>query len=215
MTTNSSDQSSQASESRSTAAPLSVVILAAGQGKRMKSDLPKVLQPIAGRPMLAHVIAAARGLNADGIHIVHVTDQHDWPTIQATLQASPPVNRYHPFAYLHDDMGLALAAADLAVSRAGASTLGEFPQFGLPSILVPLAFAWRYQRVNADWLAARGAALRVDDNRLGNELLPAIRRLLGEPARLQTMSQAASTLARPGASARIAHRLLEMAGLAR
>ncbi len=36
--------------------PLSVVILAAGQGKRMKSDLPKVVQPLAGRPMLAHVI---------------------------------------------------------------------------------------------------------------------------------------------------------------
>ena len=40
--------------------PLSVVILAAGQGKRMKSDLPKVLQPLAGRPLLAHVIDAAR-----------------------------------------------------------------------------------------------------------------------------------------------------------
>jgi bifunctional UDP-N-acetylglucosamine pyrophosphorylase/glucosamine-1-phosphate N-acetyltransferase len=51
-------------------APLHVVILAAGEGKRMKSALPKVLQKIAGRPMLAHVIATARALQPAGIHIV-------------------------------------------------------------------------------------------------------------------------------------------------
>lgn len=52
-------------------APLHVVILAAGEGKRMKSSLPKVLQKIAGRPMLAHVIDAARELQPEGIHVVH------------------------------------------------------------------------------------------------------------------------------------------------
>lgn len=51
--------------------PLHVVILAAGEGKRMKSALPKVLQKIAGRPMLAHVVDAARALSPDTIHIVH------------------------------------------------------------------------------------------------------------------------------------------------
>ncbi|MBW8824585.1 MAG: bifunctional UDP-N-acetylglucosamine diphosphorylase/glucosamine-1-phosphate N-acetyltransferase GlmU [Xanthomonadales bacterium] len=52
-------------------APLHVVILAAGEGKRMKSDTPKVLQKIAGRPMLAHVIATARALQPSGIHVVY------------------------------------------------------------------------------------------------------------------------------------------------
>jgi len=52
-------------------APLHVVILAAGEGKRMKSVLPKVLQKIAGRPMLAHVIATARALEPAGIHVVY------------------------------------------------------------------------------------------------------------------------------------------------
>ena len=50
---------------------LHVVILAAGEGKRMKSALPKVLQPLAGRPMLAHVIESARALQPAAIHVVH------------------------------------------------------------------------------------------------------------------------------------------------
>jgi bifunctional UDP-N-acetylglucosamine pyrophosphorylase/glucosamine-1-phosphate N-acetyltransferase len=50
---------------------LSIVILAAGQGKRMKSDLPKVLQPLAGRPLLTHVIDCARSLGARAIHVVY------------------------------------------------------------------------------------------------------------------------------------------------
>ena len=52
-------------------APLHVVILAAGEGKRMKSALPKVLQKIAGQPMLGHVIATARALRPAGIHVVY------------------------------------------------------------------------------------------------------------------------------------------------
>ena len=51
--------------------PLHVVILAAGEGKRMKSALPKVLQPVGGQPMLAHVVAAARQLQPAAIHVVH------------------------------------------------------------------------------------------------------------------------------------------------
>jgi bifunctional UDP-N-acetylglucosamine pyrophosphorylase / glucosamine-1-phosphate N-acetyltransferase len=51
--------------------PLSVVILAAGEGKRMKSSLPKVLQPLAGRALLKHVIDTARSLEPQGIHVVY------------------------------------------------------------------------------------------------------------------------------------------------
>ena len=50
---------------------LHVVILAAGEGKRMKSALPKVLQPVGGRPMLAHVIDTARALAPARIHVVY------------------------------------------------------------------------------------------------------------------------------------------------
>ena len=68
------------------AAPLHVVILAAGEGKRMKSALPKVLQAIAGRPMLAHVIDAARALKPAGIHVVH---GHGGDQVRAALADQP------------------------------------------------------------------------------------------------------------------------------
>ena len=51
--------------------PLSVIILAAGIGKRMRSEVPKVLHPLAGRPMVAHVIERARELAPDAIHVVY------------------------------------------------------------------------------------------------------------------------------------------------
>ena len=51
--------------------PLHIVILAAGQGKRMRSDLPKVLHLLAGRPLLSYVIDAAKGLDAARVHVVH------------------------------------------------------------------------------------------------------------------------------------------------
>jgi bifunctional UDP-N-acetylglucosamine pyrophosphorylase/glucosamine-1-phosphate N-acetyltransferase len=61
---------------------LSVVILAAGQGKRMNSDLPKVLQPLAGEPLLQHVINAARSLNPSNIYVVY---GHGGAQVQAAL----------------------------------------------------------------------------------------------------------------------------------
>ena len=61
---------------------LSVVILAAGQGKRMNSDLPKVLQPLAGQPLLQHVISAARGVNPENIYVVY---GHGGAQVQAAL----------------------------------------------------------------------------------------------------------------------------------
>ena len=51
--------------------PLSVIILAAGQGTRMRSDLPKVLQPLAGKPLLAHVLDTAQQLGADDVCVVY------------------------------------------------------------------------------------------------------------------------------------------------
>ena len=66
--------------------PLHVVILAAGQGKRMHSALPKVLHRIAGRPLLAHVIDAARSLKPDRIYVVH---GHGGAEVRAAFVGAP------------------------------------------------------------------------------------------------------------------------------
>jgi len=145
--------------------------------------------------------------------VVHVSGELDWPWVAERREALPTAlqARYHAFAYLHEEMGAALAAADLALCRAGASTLGELPCFGLPAMLVPYPYAWRYQRVNADWLAQRGAAVRLDDERLAEELLPTLRRLLDDRARLRDMRKRMRALARPEAATRLAAELLALA----
>ena len=66
--------------------PLHVVILAAGQGKRLRSALPKVLHQVAGRPLLAHVVDAARALKPERIYIVY---GHGGERVRAALGAAP------------------------------------------------------------------------------------------------------------------------------
>ncbi len=70
-------------------APLHVIILAAGEGKRMKSALPKVLQKIAGTPMLGHVIATARSLQPAGIHVVY---GHRGEQVRAAFDGQPDLH---------------------------------------------------------------------------------------------------------------------------
>lgn len=70
-------------------APLHVVVLAAGEGKRMKSALPKVLQKIAGVPMLAHVIDSARALDPAGIHVVY---GHGGEQVRAAFAGQPDLH---------------------------------------------------------------------------------------------------------------------------
>lgn len=104
--------------------PLSIVILAAGQGKRMQSLLPKVLQPLAGEPLLRHVINAARLLNPEAIHVVYghggdqvtavfAKDRLQWAlqaeqlgTGHALAQAMPAIPDDHAVLVLFGDVPL-------------------------------------------------------------------------------------------------------------
>jgi UDP-N-acetylglucosamine--N-acetylmuramyl-(pentapeptide) pyrophosphoryl-undecaprenol N-acetylglucosamine transferase len=147
--------------------------------------------------------------------VVHVTGRGDWDSVVTATRnlTKPQMRRYRPFAYLHEEMGAALAAAAVAVMRAGASTLGELPLFGLPAVLVPYPHAWRYQRVNAEHLTRRNAALMLRDEDLGTGLLPLVAGLLKDKRQRASMRKSLKAMARPKAAQALAGQLLELGGL--
>jgi UDP-N-acetylglucosamine--N-acetylmuramyl-(pentapeptide) pyrophosphoryl-undecaprenol N-acetylglucosamine transferase len=102
-----------------------------------------------------------------------------------------------------------MAAADLALCRAGASVLGELPAVGLPAILVPYPYAGAHQRLNARYLADNNAAVILDDGDLGS-MLSLVGGLLHDSAQLDAMSQASRRLARPEAARNIARLILDL-----
>lgn len=158
------------------------------------------------------VIAILPALLEAGWQVIHVTGTLDWESMDARLAALGRPRHVHVFPYLHSEMGMAMAAADLAVCRSGASTLGELPLFGLPAILVPYPHAWRYQKVNAEWLVERGAAVLLEDGALRERLLPLILELGNDTARLAAMRAKAVALAQPDGAWNIGRELLRLAG---
>ena len=145
--------------------------------------------------------------------VIHITGALDWADIESAAQRLPaPLrDRYHAMSYSHE-MGAALAAADLVVSRAGASVLGEYPFFGLPAVLVPYPYAWRYQKVNADFLAKRKAAVILPDELLADKLLPLVKDLLSGREKLSAMRAEMERVSHPAAAEMIAGQLIELAG---
>ena len=146
----------------------------------------------------------------DRFQIIHITGQLDWDEIDNARQDLPQTikERYHAFPYLHEEMGWALSSADLVISRAGASTLGEYPYFNLPAVLVPYPHAWRYQKVNADYLKDHKAAIIIKDQELDNELFKTIMNLFDSPETIEKMQKAMSDLAVPNAASNIARLLI-------
>lgn len=183
---------------------------------KLRQDLPVVL--VAGGSKGARSINEALIANLPAllklVQVVHVTGQGEWDAVVSATSQLTKVQRrrYRPFAYLHEQMGAALAAADIAVMRAGASILGELPLFGLPAILVPYPHAWRYQRVNAEHLAAHKAAIVIRDEDLRRQLLPSVQKLLGSTRLRRSMHTAMRSLAKPDAAHKLAGQLLELGG---
>ena len=142
----------------------------------------------------------------DDMQIIHITGTLTWQEEEAKRQTLPPrlAASYRAFDYLHEQMGAALTIADLVVTRAGASILGDLPAFSLPAVLVPYPHAWRYQKVNADYLAQQSAAVVLKDEDLGDELSATIQDLMHNKFKLSQMKSAMQSLARPEAASIIA-----------
>jgi UDP-N-acetylglucosamine--N-acetylmuramyl-(pentapeptide) pyrophosphoryl-undecaprenol N-acetylglucosamine transferase len=107
----------------------------------------------------------------------------------------------------------AYAAADFAVTRAGALTLAELCAWGIPGILVPLPTAAAdHQTANARALVGSGAARELPQRELNVDRLDTeVRSLVGDVARLEAMTRAAFARGRPEAAETIARRVLALA----
>ena len=173
----------------------------------LSDDLPVlfVFGGSKGARSINHALRANLSALLPRCQIIHVTGTTDWEDMQQFFNGLPDEEKrnYKIFPYLHEEMGAAFSAADLIISRAGASTLGEFPLFGVPGILVPYPYAWRYQKVNADYLVSKNAALMIKDEDLSGKMTETVTDLLDHPEKLSAMKVAMQGLAMPDAAQNI------------
>jgi UDP-N-acetylglucosamine--N-acetylmuramyl-(pentapeptide) pyrophosphoryl-undecaprenol N-acetylglucosamine transferase len=163
-----------------------------------------------GARVINQIVAANLPAFLQLCQIVHLSGAADFDSLERRANTLPEESRrrYHLFPYLAD-MPWAMAAADLALMRAGASALGELPLTGLPAILVPGSFS--DQAANAAYLANRGAAIVLPEKRVDEEALSVVSGLLKDEKRLRSMSEAMRSLARPDAADRLASMIMEIA----
>jgi UDP-N-acetylglucosamine--N-acetylmuramyl-(pentapeptide) pyrophosphoryl-undecaprenol N-acetylglucosamine transferase len=151
-------------------------------------------------------------------YVLHVTGESHFDKATARERALPEElrARYLPRAYLRDEMGAVLAAADLVIGRAGSSSIAEPLAFGVPLVLIPFAAAMEgHQKANARAAAEAGAALVIQEGELDADRLTAkVTGLLNDSAQLGRMANAAKNAGRRDAARDIARDLLAMGGCA-
>jgi UDP-N-acetylglucosamine--N-acetylmuramyl-(pentapeptide) pyrophosphoryl-undecaprenol N-acetylglucosamine transferase len=160
-----------------------------------------------GARRLNEAAVDAFGSGAPGA-VVHASGQRDYEDLRARLDELGSPDHYRLFPYI-EPFADALAAADLAVARAGGSVF-ELAAAGLPAILVPYPHATAdHQTANARYMERAGAAVVIPDRELdGPRLAREVAAVLGAPQRMAAMGKAAAVVARPDAAERIADELL-------
>jgi UDP-N-acetylglucosamine--N-acetylmuramyl-(pentapeptide) pyrophosphoryl-undecaprenol N-acetylglucosamine transferase len=164
----------------------------------------------ARRVNLAAAGLAHRWVARDAV-LYHVTGDRDFDLVVAEVgdlaAAGDPVVLDHRVVRYERHMERLLAAADVAVSRAGGTSVAELAVAALPCVLVPLPGAPRdHQRANAGPLVDAGGAVLVDDADCTTDTLDTLlTELLDDPGRLAAMAQALATVARPDAADAVAN----------
>jgi len=191
----------------------------------VEGDAPRAAHPprvlIVGGSQGAHAINVAMAAAAPelvrqcpAVEIVHQTGARDCEWVQSQYDAAGI--RARVVAFL-DGMAAEMTAADVVVSRAGATTLAELAALGRPAIFIPLPTATDdHQRKNAQVLVDLGAARLVDERLLTQpegpvRLAGAIAGLVADEAGRASMRTAMRAAARPGAADAIVSRILELA----
>lgn len=152
------------------------------------------------------VDAHTKLLEIEDLHIVHIAGRHEYPCVLAAIAGAGSVpERYHLLEYI-DDMGGALAAADLVVARAGATSIAEISVLQKPAVYVPYPHATDdHQTKNAASLAQAGAAVVISDDRLSAPVfIETVTALLLDRAQRDNIAAALSGLAIHDAAERLA-----------
>jgi UDP-N-acetylglucosamine--N-acetylmuramyl-(pentapeptide) pyrophosphoryl-undecaprenol N-acetylglucosamine transferase len=149
--------------------------------------------------------------------IIHQTGEGEIARIRFELSRTPKSanrHRYHPYGFLMSDMGLALAAADLVVGRAGVNTINDCAVLGKPTILIPNYVMAGHQVENARVLSRQGAVRVLDGASLtGAKLLAEINLVLGSEEEQARLSAGISKFARPEAAQELAHLIVDCAAV--
>lgn len=158
------------------------------------------------------MLAAAPHLASMDVQVIWGTGERDYERVVQGLAsaAGATAGAVRPFRYI-EHMECAYAAADLAVARAGATTLSELMAAGLPALLVPYPYAAAdHQTLNARTLVDAGAAVMVTDHELAESLRPVLDELLMDGARRAEMARRARALGHPEAARQLAAALLRL-----
>ena len=182
--------------------------------KSLGLDFSKQTLLVFGGSQGAHAInehllsRLTRYLARPSLQILWQTGPRDHSRVRAATANSPQI-RVLPYL---EDIGAAYSAIDLAVCRAGSTTLAELAALGVPSILIPFArAAEQHQAKNAGVMAEAGGAIVVSEEDLPKgELERALFELLDSPSRLEAMGESAKQLAHPDAAATIVSKALEL-----
>jgi len=146
------------------------------------------------------------------VMVVHVAGATEAAAVRGAMARAlgTPGSHYQLFEYL-DDMGSAIAAADLVVSRAGATSIAEITAIGRASILVPYPYATDdHQTLNARAVSVAGGAIVVPDAELDDTAFEAaVLSLVSDAGKREAMAAAAAALGRPDAGGSVASAIRE------
>lgn len=148
----------------------------------------------------------------ENYQVLHVCGRDNYDSLKAEAINS---DRYCLKSFLSaEEMGDALALADLVITRAGINTLNEIAAWGKPAIIVPIdrSVLGEHQEVNARYFSEAGAAAVLPDNILtAGSLTSKIKEILSDSAKCKNYSRKMSRLAHREAAARIADQILALA----
>lgn len=171
-----------------------------------------------GARHLNTAVCAMKGelLQIEGLRVVHITGSKELDTVKADLALTDEEAKRYTVKGYEDHMGEVMAAADLIVSRAGASSLAEITARCIPAVLVPFPYATAdHQTMNASECVERGAAVLIKDEEVeGESFRETVLSLLRDPDARAEMRAAAATFETGDAANKLADVIEAVSGIA-